>query len=74
MPAEINHQGLALVELITQVVQLAHTYSGFIRGNDLSMERMLILGEYTLKSFLAVNFFTNLFIPLMIGKSPSLTS
>ncbi|THU92279.1 hypothetical protein K435DRAFT_800591 [Dendrothele bispora CBS 962.96] len=63
----IINNGLALVELITKVVQTAQSFSGF-EDDDISMDRVLVLGFYAQKSFLAVNFFTNLFIPLMIGK------
>ncbi|THU79580.1 hypothetical protein K435DRAFT_810609 [Dendrothele bispora CBS 962.96] len=65
----IINNGLALVELITEVVERVN-FSLVIGGDgfgETSMERLLGLGEVTLKSFLAVNFFTNLLIPLMIA-------
>ncbi|THU96304.1 hypothetical protein K435DRAFT_797452 [Dendrothele bispora CBS 962.96] len=59
----IINNGLALVELITMMVEAIKLTLAF----ETSMERLQILGEATLKSFLAVNFFTNLLIPLMIA-------
>ncbi|THU96309.1 hypothetical protein K435DRAFT_893076 [Dendrothele bispora CBS 962.96] len=68
----IINNGLALVELITMVIGKVQTgvvlelgiTTNFPPG---TVERLVYLGAATLKSFLAVNFFTNVLIPLMIA-------
>ncbi|THU91245.1 hypothetical protein K435DRAFT_801400 [Dendrothele bispora CBS 962.96] len=59
-------QGLALVEFITQVVQLSHYFTPDYTRNG-AISGVVTLNQYTFKSFLIVNFFTNLFIPFMIA-------
>ncbi|THU96307.1 hypothetical protein K435DRAFT_797455 [Dendrothele bispora CBS 962.96] len=62
----IVNNGLALVEFINMLVEVVKT-SGDDFRIETSMARLEELGYATLKSFLAVNFFTNLLIPLMIA-------
>ncbi|THU96532.1 hypothetical protein K435DRAFT_95053 [Dendrothele bispora CBS 962.96] len=59
----IINNGLALLAFIIDLVQSesAFAYEGGI------IAKMAVLRVYTFKSFLVVNFFTNLFIPLMIA-------
>ncbi|THU77187.1 hypothetical protein K435DRAFT_812681 [Dendrothele bispora CBS 962.96] len=52
------NNGLALVRLVTMAIESS--------GSLVARGRMDFLSQNVFKSFLAVNFFTNLFIPLMI--------
>ncbi|THU80960.1 hypothetical protein K435DRAFT_938465 [Dendrothele bispora CBS 962.96] len=71
----IINNGLALVELITMVIEIVKgsTVANFMGKSTAtsigtSMFRLMGIGEATLKSFFkAVNFFTNSLIPLMIA-------
>ncbi|THU84679.1 hypothetical protein K435DRAFT_870018 [Dendrothele bispora CBS 962.96] len=67
MTVERSHQGLALVEFITDLILLEQLVNESNRIDIFSIERLRTLGNYTSKSFLAVNFFTNLVIPFMIA-------
>ncbi|THU95107.1 hypothetical protein K435DRAFT_859892 [Dendrothele bispora CBS 962.96] len=62
----IINNGLALVDFITDLVQMAHALKSINTVDD-TMAKLMTFRKYTYKSFLAVNFFTNLFIPIMIA-------
>ncbi|THU83520.1 hypothetical protein K435DRAFT_425595 [Dendrothele bispora CBS 962.96] len=63
----IINNGLALVEFIAMVVEVVKIANNIEIKETLAMGRLLDLGDSILKSFLAINFFTNLLIPLMIA-------